>query len=226
MKQTVLALLFLWAITVFTLSGCTRSDMRVPLGAVTSIHSGSLERFKDNAWTAVTPGNKLFAGDRLRTNDTGYAVITLDRIGRFLLAGSSEYEVGADAADFRSFLRKGSIWYYSLLSKGGKMNISTFTAVAGARGTAFSVITNDEGTDVCTCDGTVDFAARNGAAFPVRAGRFSMIKKGERTGEGGDGKRLLAQLRKGDLRGYGICLRCHQDGKKPNDITLQSQAGT
>ena len=148
-----LSIVLMSAISFMSAAGCDRNSSSTALGSVTTIRSGSLERFKDNTWKALEPGTQLFAADRLRTNKSGYAVITLERVGRFVIGNNTEYVLGNDADNFGSFLHNGSVWFASLLRKGSRMTISTMTAVCGVRGTAFSVISDERGTDVCTCRG-------------------------------------------------------------------------
>lgn len=221
MEKKVMLPIILLAILTTLVPSCKKYDKHVALGSVRSIQSGLLERYKDNKWSSLGPGARLFAGDRIRTNDFGYAVISLEKVGRFVIGNNTEYVLGADAKKFVSSLRRGSVWYSSLLAKGSIMEISTPTAVCGARGTAFAVIADDSMTDVCTCEGIVDVAVRSGPAFAVREGKFSVVKKNQASGVLQDGYQLLDQVRQGNVRWYGICLSCHKDKKHALDISAQ-----
>lgn len=201
--------------------GCDRNSGSAQIGSVTAIRSGSLERFKDNGWTALAPGNPLFAADRLRTNENGSAVITLEGVGRFVIGSRTEYVLGNEQKDFASFLHKGSVWVTSLLPKGGRLMIGTMTAVCGVRGTEFSVITDEKGTDLCTCKGIVELMPKNGKALNVSGGEYIVVGNDGLAHETEDGKKLLEEIRKGDVRWYGICVGCHRNEKKAVDVSLE-----
>lgn len=219
--KNIFAIIATFVVVFIAAFGCDRSSSPAAFGSVTAIRSGSLERFKDNAWVALAPGSPLFAEDRLRTNENGYAVLRLENVGRFVIGSGTEYVLGNERGDFGSFLHKGSVWFTSLLPKGGKMSINTMTAVCGVRGTEFSAITDEKGTDVCTCKGVVELIPKNGKALNVSGGKYNMVGNDGRAHETEDGKKLLAEIRKGDVRWYGICVDCHRDEKKAVDMSLE-----
>lgn len=220
-KQANVLFLFVLAIVFVPAQGCERYEKYASRGIVTCISSGKLERFKDNKWTGLKPGSKLFSSDKLRTDENGVAVITLDGIGRFMIGNVTEYVLGSEPADFRTTLIKGSVWFFSLMKPGGRMSIETANAVSGARGTAFSVIADATATDVCTCMGIVDVTVRNRTPFAVQAGQYAIATKDGHPGGVKDGKKLLSQIRKGAVSGYSICAGCHHDDKA-KDISIQT----
>ncbi len=219
-KQANILFLFVLAIVIIPAHGCEKYEKYASRGTVTSISAGKLQRFKDDKWTGLKPGSKLFSSDKLRTDAEGVAVITLDGIGRFMIGNVTEYVLGAEPADFRTTLIKGSVWFFSLLKPGSKISIETATAVAGTRGAAFSVIVHGTATDVYTCKGIVDVTVRNKMLFSVQDGQYAVVARGISTGDVKDGKKLLSQIRKGSVNGHSMCAGCHYD-EKAKDISIQ-----
>lgn len=206
------------AVVVVTTSttGCRTKAAGPAIGTVKEIKSGALERRDKGAWKPLKAGDRLYPGDRLRTDGAGTAVLAADRIGAFLMGPDTEYELGSGTADFRSFLERGYVWAKASLAPGARMEISTASAVAGIRGTKFSVLNDREGVDVCTCKGMVEVGLKAGKGVAVGSGMYLAIKDG-RAGEPENGRPLLERLWQGKEKRFSACLACHRKGKKAED---------
>ena len=126
------------------------------VGAVKHIKSGMLERQDGNAiWIPLSQDGVIRAGDRLRTGPDGVAVLTLTKVGVVLMKSNTEYTVGSNPMNFKTILHRGYLWIRTSLAHGAKLDISASGAVAGVRGTRVSILSDEQGVDVCTCTGNV-----------------------------------------------------------------------
>ena len=187
------------------------------LGTVKEIRSGKLEKQEQGAWKAITAGDKISAQDKVRTDAAGMAVLKLDRIGNLLIGPNSEYTLGDDHKNFKTTLHKGFVWFKSALAKGARMEIATTNAVAGVRGTKFSVLADSEGVDVCTCKGDVEVTA-NKKTVRVNSGMFSSVGKDGTASNPDKGKTLLAKQWGAKTTRFTACLQCHSKGQNPADL--------
>ncbi len=219
MKMTrwcgIFAVLFLSATVGM---GCKVKAPPAPIGEVKEVLSGGLEVFGQKGWDRVSARDKVFAGDRIRTDKTGFAVLTLDNIGRFVVGPKTEFTLGEDPKDFKASLDKGSVWIKSLLLKGSRMSVATSLAVCGVRGTKFSILHDEQGMEVCTCAGDVDVVLKSGKVVKVPGGKYSSVLKDGRADAPESGLPILQKLRKGKAaERYVLCLDCHR-GKKARDF--------
>jgi len=187
------------------------------IGAVKEIRSGKLEKLDQETWKPIAAGAKISARDKVRTDAAGMAVITLNKIGDLLIGPNSEYTLGDDHKNFKTFLHKGFVWFRTTLAKGTRMQIETTNAVAGVRGTKFSVLADSEGVDICTCKGDVDVTA-NKKTVGVGSGRYSTVGKSGTASKPDTGKTLLEKQWNAKTTRYVACLQCHSKGQKPKDI--------
>ncbi len=187
------------------------------IGTVKEIRSGKLEKQEQGAWKSIAAGDKISAQDKVRTDAAGMAVLKLDRIGNLLIGPNSEYTLGDDHKNFRTTLHKGFVWFTSALAKGARMEITTSNAVAGVRGTKFSVLADSEGVDVCTCKGDVDVTA-NKKTMSVGNGMFTTVGKDGTASKPETGKTLIEKQWSAKTARYASCLQCHSKGQKPKDI--------
>jgi len=187
------------------------------LGTVKEIRSGKLEKLEQGAWKAISAGDKISAQDKVRTDGAGMAVLKLDNIGDLLIGPNSEYTLGDDHKNFKTILHKGFVWFKSVLAKGARMEIATTNAVAGVRGTKFSVLADSEGVDVCTCKGDVEVTT-NRKTMSVSSGMFSSVGKDGTASDPDKGKTLLEKQWGAKTVRFASCLQCHSKGQKPKDL--------
>jgi hypothetical protein len=187
------------------------------IGTVKEIRSGKLEKLEQGAWKSIAANAKIFAQDKVRTDASGMAVLKLDNIGDLLIGPNSEYTLGDDHKNFKTILHKGFVWFKAVLAKGARMEIATTNAVAGVRGTKFSVLADSEGVDVCTCKGDVEVTA-NKKTMSVGSGMFSSVGKDGTASKPDTGKTLLAKQWGAKTARYAACLQCHSKGQKPKDL--------
>lgn len=98
------------------------------------------------------------------------------------------------------------------------MSVATSNAVAGVRGTKFSVIQDSQGMDVCTCKGAVEVSLRDGKSTTVTSGMYGAINASGKMGTPGKGKPHLDEIWKKKPARYAPCLNCHKKGKKIGDL--------
>jgi ferric-dicitrate binding protein FerR (iron transport regulator) len=202
----------------FLFVSCTASRTEAPaLGTVKEIRSGKLERLVQGAWKTVAAGTKISAQDKVRTDASGMAVLTLDKIGDLLIGPNSEFTLGADHMNFKTILHKGFLWFRAALDKGAHMEIKTSNAVAGVRGTKFSMLADSDGVDVCTCKGDVEVTTKE-KVMGVGSGMFSSVAKDGTASNPAKGKILLEKQWAAKTTRFASCLQCHSKGRKPRDI--------
>jgi hypothetical protein len=177
-----------------------------------------LERQEQGVWKAVAMGDRIFARDTVRTDASGVAVLSLDKIGNFLIGPNTEYAIGEDPVNFKTVLHQGFVWFKSVFVKGARMEISTANAVAGIRGTKFSVLSDKNGVDVCTCSGSVAVATTTGKTMNVESGMYSSVQKDGAVSAPEKGKPKLEMLWQTKTGRNAFCLQCHKKGQKPLDL--------
>jgi len=190
----------------------------VPVGTVKTIQNGTLERLDKNVWKPLAVGTMIFANDRVRTGADGTAVLGLNDIGVVLIGPGSEYYLGDPASGFKSLLKRGYLWISAKLLPGRTLSVATDSAVAGVRGTKFSVIKDAQGMDVCTCKGSVMLALSDGKSMDVASGMYGAVDATGKMEKPEKGKPHLDKIWKEKPARYKTCLNCHKKGKKIGDL--------
>lgn len=205
-----------FTLLIYLPTGCTDIQAAPPsVGIVKQIKNGTLDRQDDNAkWNPLSQNDNIRAGDRLRTGSNGVAVLTLTNVGVVLMKSDTEYTVGIDPMNFKTILHRGYIWIKTSLMPGAKLDISASGAVAGVRGTRVSVLSDEQGVDVCTCTGLVTVTLKNGKKMSVKDGMYDSIDKDGISKVPKHSKPLLEKLWKGEKSRFTPCRDCHQKGKK------------
>lgn len=182
-------------------------------GTVVSLRGGILERQENDGWKSLAAGGKVATGERLRTSKEAVAVIEFPGVGRFVMGPAAEIEMGRAPKDFTTRMNRGALWLQSSLPPGGRAAISTPVAIAGIRGTAFSMVFGADGQSVCacTCTGTIEVASPDGKTLAVPKGEFVAIAPGESVPAAAQPSApVLAQG--GTV--FDFCLACHVLGGK------------
>jgi len=194
------------------------SDSPAPIGMVKEMRRGTLERQERDLWKPLAAGMAISANDRVRTGADGTAVLALNEIGVILIGPGTEYYLGDPSRGFKTLLKRGYLWISATLSPGRTMSVATSNAVAGVRGTKFSVIQDAAGMDVCTCKGMVQVSLKDGRSIDVASGMFGGINAQGTMGQPKKGKRHLEKIWKERPSRYAACLNCHKKGKKIGDL--------
>jgi hypothetical protein len=160
----------------------------------------------------------ISANDRIRTSADGLAVLALNEIGVILIGPGTEYYLGDPSRGFKTLLKRGYLWISATLSPGRTMSVATSNAVAGVRGTKFSVLKDAAGTDVCTCKGTVQVSLKDGKSIDVTSGMYGRITTQGTMGQPKKGKPHLEMIWKENPARYASCLNCHKKGQKIGDL--------
>lgn len=188
-------------------------------GLVVSIRDGKFERFQKNLWNPLRVGQKVSQEDRVRTDKTAVAIVTLADIGRIVIGPSSDIELGKDPKDFKIKMQRGFAWFESNLPKGSKASITTSLATAGIRGTGFSVCYDGKNYCACTCFGEVEVSLDGGRVIKVPRGEYFAFTAGSSIP--GKTESAVSLLEKTGA-GFAFCFNCHvvggrgklkQDGK-------------
>lgn len=137
---------------------CSGAPFAKDAGTVVSLRGGVLERQETGEWKNLVAGEKVIAGERLRTGKETVAVIEFPGVGRYVMGPASEIEMGREPKDFTTKMNRGALWLQSSLPRGSRAAISTPIAIAGIRGTAFSMVFGADGKSVCacTCAGSIE----------------------------------------------------------------------
>ncbi len=180
-------------------------------GVVVAIRDGELARFQRGRWIPLAVGQKVARADRVRTDRTAVATVTLAGIGRIVIGPSSEIELGKDPRDFRIRMQRGFAWFEASLLRGRRASIVTSLATAGVRGTAFSVCYDGKNYCACTCAGEVDVAPPGGGGLKVPRGEYvAFAAGGPMPGQPAQGAALLERTG----AGFDFCFNCHAVGGK------------
>ncbi len=210
-------LIIVWLIAFVPVPGqCSTAPSAI--GTVKEIRSGTLERQDRDVWKPVTTGMAIFANDRVRTGADSLAVLSLNDIGDFLIGPGTEYYLGDPSRGFKTLLKRGYLWVSAKLLPGRTMSVATANAVAGVRGTKFSVIQDAQGMDVCTCKGEVQVTMKDGKTMSVTSGMYGGIDAKGTMAQPGKGKQHLERIWKEKTARYAPCLTCHKKGKKIGDL--------
>jgi len=151
------------------------------VGTVASLRGGTLERQEGGAWKALAAGQKVATGERLRTGKEAVAVIDFPGVGRFVMGPASEIEMGREPKDFTTKMNRGALWMQTSLPSGGRAAISTPIAIAGVRGTAFSMVfgEGEKAVCACTCAGNIEVTSPDGKKLAVPRGEYVAIDAGQ-----------------------------------------------
>lgn len=178
-------------------------------GLVVSIRDGKFERFRQNLWNPLRVGQQIFRDDRVRTDKTAVAMVTLTDIGRIVIGPSSDIELGKDPKDFNIKMQRGFAWFESNLTKGSKASITTSLATAGVRGTAFCVCYDGKNYCVSTCFGEVEVSLDGRRIIKVPRGQYFAFTAGSPiSGKTEPAASLLEQTG----AGFDFCFNCHAVG--------------
>lgn len=150
-------------------------------GTVVSVRGGALERQASEGWEALAEGQTVQMGERLRTGASAVAVLEYPGVGRFVMGPASEIEMGRDPRGFDTAMNRGALWMQAQPATGGHAAISTPIAVAGVRGTAFSMVfgEGEQAVCACTCEGQVEVRATDGSLLTVPRGQYVAVDAGK-----------------------------------------------
>ncbi|MBI2525213.1 MAG: FecR domain-containing protein [Candidatus Rokubacteria bacterium] len=186
--------------------GAAAQGAQKPDGVVVAIRDGKLERFQQDLWNALTVGQPVSRGNRVRTDGTAVAIVTLAEIGRIVMGPSSDVELGKNPKDFKVTMQRGFAWLDATLPKGSKASISTSLATAGVRGTGFSVCYDGKNYCACTCFGEVEVSVPGGPTVRVPRGEYYAFPAGAPL----PGKtEAAATLLEKTGAGFDFCFTCH-----------------
>lgn len=188
-------------------------------GSVVSIRDGKFERFQNKIWNQLKVGQRVSQEDRVRTDKTAVAIVTVADIGRMVIGPSSDIELGKDPKDFKMKVQRGFLWFESNLPKGSKASITTSLATAGIRGTAFCVCYDGKNYCASTCFGEAEVLLEGGRAIKVPRGQYFAFASGSPIPTKTQSAGSLLEKRGA---GFDFCFNCHvvggrgklkQDGK-------------
>lgn len=170
-----------WLLSLLLLLACAPAGAKEASGTVVSLRGDTLERLKKDAWHAMVQGDKVSMGERLRTGRTAVAVIEFPGVGRFVMGPGSEIEMGRAPRDFTTKMNRGALWMQTALPVGNRAAISTPIAIAGVRGTAFSMVfgEGDQAVCACTCTGNIKVTSPDGRKLTVPKGEYVSIDAGK-----------------------------------------------
>jgi hypothetical protein len=194
------------------------SSTSTTIGMVKQIKDGVLERQDRDVWNPLVVNAEIHANDRVRTSTGATAVLTLNDVGTVLIGPNAEYYLGDPSRGFKSLLKRGYLWISAKLRPGATMSVATSNAVAGVRGTKFSVIKDAQGMDVCTCTGEVQVTPKDGKSMNVTSGMFGSVTAAGKVVAPEKGKPHLEKIWKENPPRYAPCLNCHKKGKKIGDL--------
>lgn len=236
MKRFLFALLVLFLITVLLKggAGAGNGSLQVkdsPQIDITHI-AGSVERmdvshflsiFRIERWKQLTSRDVIRAGDRIRTGSDGRLEFYLGKEIFIKVSAGSEIIIGENLSRGSSLgLKSGRIWarFKNLWQKITSFEVITPSAVAGVRGTLFSVFTDGDSTLLSVKEGKVEFKAISGKEGIIvntnqmsiaRSGRISSpVKMDEKEAAVWEEKEVSEWIKKGEKIHSGY----HQKDKK------------
>lgn len=163
------------------LFACTLTQAKEVGGTVVSLRGDTLELLRKDVWSALVQGDKVSMGERLRTGRTAVAVIEFPTVGRFVMGPGSEIEMGREPKDFTTKINRGALWMQTAFPAGSRAAISTPIAIAGVRGTAFSMVfgEGEKAVCACTCAGQIEVTSPDGGKLTVPRGEYVAIDAGQ-----------------------------------------------
>lgn len=170
-----------WLLSALLPIACLAAAAKDESGAVVSLRGGTLERLEKGAWHKIGQGKKVGIGERLRTGKAAVAVIEFPSVGRFVMGPGSEIEMGREPKDFTTKMNRGALWMQSAAPAGSRAAISTPIAIAGVRGTAFSMVfgEGEKAVCACTCAGNIEVTSPDGNRLNVPRGEYVAIDAGK-----------------------------------------------
>jgi hypothetical protein len=170
-----------WLSCAVLLLACAGAGAKEASGTVVSLRGGTMERLEKNAWREIGTGKKVAVGERLRTGKAAVAVIEFPAVGRFVMGPGSEIEMGREPKDFTTKMNRGALWMQTALPAGSRAAISTPIAIAGVRGTAFSMVfgEGEKAVCACTCAGNIEVISPDGRKLAVPKGEYVAIDAGK-----------------------------------------------
>lgn len=170
-----------WLLSAALLLACPAALAKEESGTVVSLRGGTLERLDKGAWHEIVQGKKVGIGERLRTGKAAVAVIDFPGVGRFVMGPASEIEMGREPKDFTTKMNRGALWMQTALPAGGRAAISTPIAIAGVRGTAFSMVfgEGEKAVCACTCAGNIEVTSPDGRKLAVPKGEYVAVDAGK-----------------------------------------------
>lgn len=195
------------------LLACTAAVAKEESGTVVSLRGGTLERLEKAAWREIGQGKKVGIGERLRTGKAAVAVIEFPSVGRFVMGPGSEIEMGREPKDFTTKMNRGALWMQTALPAGSRAAISTPIAIAGVRGTAFSMVfgEGEKAVCACTCAGNIEVTSPDGKKLAVPKGEYVAVDAGKPVPDKAQASApVLAQT--GTV--FDFCQACHVVGGK------------
>ena len=209
----ILIFVLLLAVPVFVRAGTSPAQ----IGTIKEIRGGKVERQDRDVWNPLVVNAEVRANDRIRTGTGATAVLILNDVGLVMIAPGSEYYLGDPSRGFKSLLKRGYLWVSTRLKPGSAMSIATASAVAGVRGTKFSVIQDANGMNVCTCKGEVQVTLKDGKSMNITSGMYGEVDTSGKMSAPANGRPHLDRILKERPARYTPCLDCHRKGKKTAD---------
>ena len=152
-----------------------------PVQAMVLSVRGEVERGKTGGgWSAVQPGQKVQADDRLRTGAHGATDLSIDGRSRVSLAESSEMsirELTETVHRFRLTRGRMAADYDSEGERVLRVENEAGDAIAETKSARFSVLSTGSGIAVATAAGGVDLSARK-RTVRIAAGQQSFVAQG------------------------------------------------
>ena len=202
-----------WLLSAVLLLACAAVAAKEPSGSVSALRGGTLERLTGTAWHQIGVGQQVKTGERLRTGRAAVAVIDFPGVGRYVIGPGSEIEMGREPKDFTTKMNRGALWLQTALPAGSRAAISTPIAIAGVRGTAFSMVfgEGEQAVCACTCSGNIEVSSPNGNRLTVPKGEYAVIDAGKSVpAQAQASAPVLEQA--GTV--FDFCLSCHVIGGK------------
>jgi hypothetical protein len=177
---------------------------------------GSPKYKRQNKTDILTKTTKLTEGDTIITGKSEFVKVIYDK-HKFYIFGNSEITITLDKK--KNILldqKKGTSWFkINPLRSEKSFKVKTPSAVAGVRGTAFSIqIDSDSVTAVCVCEGSVEVEA-GGVKKLLKQSFGSKLMKGLPPFKAHSNTSLLRQKRK--LGRRPLCMNCHDENSEYKD---------
>lgn len=128
-------------------------------------------KHENGVWQSARKGEILDAKDRIRTDKSARAWLSMPDIFSVELDASSEFEIGTLTKNvFKFLLEKGMIFADVIDNKNHLFEVKSSTTTAKTRGASFQMITNSEG--------NVSLGTSRGSVDVEEAGKTIRLKKG------------------------------------------------
>ena len=157
---------------------------------------------------------KVHEGDIIRSGSDEHVTLLLNNGHKvFILPSTSTTLSIANANKTEIDQTKGSLWFkVKPLEEQQTFHVRTPTAVAGVRGTAFiSMILENNVTDICVCEGSVEVSSNKGNPVLVPQGFGSSLKSDQISSQAFSNQSFIRQKRR--LSRKPTCVTCHWAGE-------------